>query len=461
VSITGSAPANDVKRLLGSFVVVLGGLLVLRTLFGELDAVIVVWVALGAGAGAVAGLARRVWVVLPAAAAFYPATVALGLAGHLGPFWYLQAAFAFAVVGSGFGIGATIGQGRWPWRAAIDAWSRASRSRRAAVGGTIALAVAVLAGYVTYAGVRGSGEFLQPPNRDPNCTTPAQAYGWAYEAINYDPADDARLASANPDPSHCTTQGATAGSAVKSPDGVPIAGWYIPAGDGAGPTDPTIVLVHGWHGNKSGMLAYAEPLHASFNLVLIDLRDNGRSGAADVTMGLRERLDLEAMIDWLEQTKHPRWLGALGNSMGGATVLAAAASDQRIRAVLLESTHASLITSGGNIIENEHGFPAQPSGWATITFVSVRLGADVTAIDPERTISRLGDRPVLIVHGTADLVDYPVTSAAINLQTATGAGVPAQLVYCPGGVHGQSVIQCPDLWSRSANAFFGGAAGLP
>ena len=319
----------------------------------------------------------------------------------------------------------------------------------------------MLAGYIVYAGLRGSAEFLRPAEADPNCTTPAQAYGWTYEAINYDPSDDARLAAANPDPRHCATQGAAAGPVVVSPDGVPIDGWYIPAGSGIGPTGPTIVIVHGWHTNKSGMLAFAAPLHARFNVVLIDLRDNGRSGPADVTMGLREQLDLEAMIDWLERTKTPRWLGALGNSMGGATVLAAAASDQRIRAVLLESTHANLITSGGNIIENEHGFPAQPSGWATITFVSARLGADVTTIDPERTIRELGDRPVLLVHGTADLVDYPATSAAINLRAALAAGVPAELVYCPGATHGQSVLKCPDLWTRTANAFFAGAAGLP
>jgi hypothetical protein len=68
---------------------------------------------------------------------------------------------------------------------------------------------------------------------------------------------------------------------------------------------------------------------------------------------------------------------------------------------------------------------------------------------------------VVLIHGTADRVDYPATSALLNFRAATDAGVPAQLVYCQGGVHGQSVVHCPDLWSRAANAFFGGAAGLP
>jgi hypothetical protein len=146
--------------------------------------------------------------------------------------------------------------------------------------------------------------------------------------------------------------------------------------------------------------------------------------------------------------------------MGGATVLAAASRDDRIRAVLLESTHAELVISGGNIIENEHGFPAQPSGWATIWFTSARLGLDVLRVDPERTIRLLGKRPVLLVHSTGDRVDYPATSADLNFRAAIDAGVPAELAYCQGGRHGDTVLTCPALWSRWANDFFAAAAGV-
>ncbi|HLX35591.1 MAG TPA: alpha/beta fold hydrolase [Candidatus Limnocylindrales bacterium] len=447
------------RRSALAFVLLLGGLLVLRALFGDVDQLIVVWPALGVAAGAIARHARRAWLALVAGFIYYPAIVGLGLAPSLGPWWFLQGLFAGLVLGLGFALGGTIGPDRRPWLVARSSWAEAGTRQRAVVLGALALSLAVLGGYVTYAGVVGSETFLHP-DRDPNCTTPAQAYGWTYEAINYDIADDAKLAAANPDPTHCSSQGATAGNLVRSPDGVPIAGWYIPSADGSGPTGPTVILVHGWHGNKSGMLPYAKPLHDRFNLVLIDLRDDGRSGVADVTMGLREQTDLEAMIDWLVATKQPSWIGAVGNSMGGATVLAAAAHDQRIRAVILESTHATLIASGGNIAENEHGYPAQPTGWAIITFTSWRIGADVTSIDPVRTIGELGNRPVLLIHGTADRVDYPATSAELNFRAALAAGVPAELEYCQDGTHGSSVTACPDQWSRWANDFFGAAAGI-
>jgi pimeloyl-ACP methyl ester carboxylesterase len=457
---TRAEPGTANTRAVVAFLVVLGGLLGLQGLFGERPEVIWVWIGLGLGAGGIAARARWIWLVAVAAFVFYPAAAALHLAQALGPWWFLQAAFATVVVGAGFAVGATIGVGRRPWRIALESWARARRPARLAVIAAIILPLVATGGYTVYAGVVGSDTFLYP-DRDPKCETPAQAYGWTYEAINYDAADDARLAAANPDPLHCSSQGSTAGTAVVSHDGIPIAGWYVPAGDGLPATGPTIVIVHGWHGNKSGMLPYAKPLHDRFNIVLIDLRDDGRSGDAEVTMGLREQTDLEAVIDWLVAAKHPSFIGVVGNSMGGATVLAAAVHDPRIEAVLLESTHADLVTSGGNIVENEHGYPAQPGGWAIATFTSARLGLDVTSIDPDKTIRELGSRPVLLIHGTADRVDYPATSAETNFHAALDAGVPAELEYCQGGTHGNSVKACPDQWSRWANDFFAAAAEMP
>jgi uncharacterized protein len=442
-----------VTRAVASFVATLGGLLIVDAAFGGSDAWWLLWVAVGGIAGAIAGRPHLAWLAVAASFLFFPASVAAGLAGSLGPFWYLQALFGAGLACTGFAIGSTIGRTRRPWTVARDSWGTAGRRRRALMIGSVGVILAGLGGYIIYSGMRGSNTLLHP-GRNANCETPDQAYGWAYEAINYDVADDAVLAAANLDPTDCVSQGSRAGTEIVTPDGVRIAGWYIPAPNAAGPNAPTILIVHGWFGNKSTVLPLAAPLHDRFNLVLVDLRASGRSGDADVTLGLREQLDVKALLDWIERTKHPAWIGAIGNSMGGATVLATAASDERIRAVLLESTHASVVASGGNIIENDYGFPAQPAGWATIMFTSFRVGADVTAVDPARTIGRLGNRPVLLTHGTADQTDPPAMSAEVNLRTALAAGVPARLAYCEGAAHGKSAETCPSEWGGWARVFF-------
>ncbi|MBI3747460.1 MAG: alpha/beta fold hydrolase, partial [Chloroflexi bacterium] len=219
------------------------------------------------------------------------------------------------------------------------------------------------------------------------CDTPASRFGWSYEAINYDLADDARLAAENPDPAKCRSQGTVAGSEVVTSDGVPIAGWYIPSARRLGPTGPTVIVVHGWKSNKSEALKYAVPFHDAYNLVLVDLRNGGRSGAADTTWGLHEQRDVRAMIDWVERTKHPSWIAAMGNSMGGATVLAEAVTDPRVRALIADSMHASALVSIGDGAEVENGLPSLPTSWAVVVGVAIRLGADWTVVDPVQTIA--------------------------------------------------------------------------
>jgi hypothetical protein len=178
------------------------------------------------------------------------------------------------------------------------------------LGLVLALAVLGLVGFVGYVGVIGSDQFLHPGGAT-DCRTPMDRFDWPYEAINYDITDDATLRTTNPDMTNCATQGTTAGSDVVTSDGVSIGGWYIPAVNGAGATATTVVLVHGYGDNKSGLLKYAALLHERFNVVAFDLRNGGRSGTGNTTFGVDEQHDLEAIIDWLVRERlrptSPSW----------------------------------------------------------------------------------------------------------------------------------------------------------
>ena len=348
--------------------------------------------------------------------------------------------------------------------------SRSRNARRLLVAGSV-LALAALAAYTVYVGAVGSEEFIHPSDGWHECDTPGVRYGWAYEPINYDATDDAKLSAAraaagDPTMLQCghEVQGAPAGDAVVSPDGVRLDGWYIPASDGSGPTGPTIVVVPGYKSNKSEILIYAPAFHRDYNLVVMDLRNQGRSSPAEVTLGLREQHDVTAMVDWLERVKRPAWIAGMGNSMGAATVLAATRADPRIQALVLDSMHARIEVSLGNVLETERGLPEVPAAWAMMTGVSLRLGSDVEAIDPVGTITQIGHRPVLLLHSTTDKVDPPDESAEVNVRAAAAAGVPVELHYCEGlttgnGSHGRVITQCPDDWTSWANEFLAAAHG--
>jgi pimeloyl-ACP methyl ester carboxylesterase len=314
-------------------------------------------------------------------------------------------------------------------------------------------------GYTAYAGAVGSDQLVHPTG-NPDCRTPLVRYGWAYQATNYDIADDAVLRSANPDMENCSSQGATAGTEVVTSDGVRIAGWYIPAANGAGAAGVTVVLVHGFAANKSEVLKYAVPFHATYNVVAMDLRGGGRSSKSDVTFGPREKLDLEAIIDWLERAKHPAHIAVMGNSMGGGTAVLAAATDQRIEALILDSTHARVEDIFGRRLEVDAGHPSLPGTPAILLGIWLRTGLNLMDANPINFIPALGHRPLLLIHGTADQHDLPVRSVDANYRAAQAAGVPVELHMCEGGTHGKVIDTCPADWGRWSVDFLNRVFGL-
>lgn len=342
---------------------------------------------------------------------------------------------------------------------ALTALSR-HRGGAGAVGVLAAVGLLGLSGYSAYVAIVGSDQLLHPTAAT-DCRTPMSRYGWTYEAINYAIADDTALLTANADLEHCANQGRSAGRDVVTADGVAIGGWYIPAANGAGPVAPTVVLAHGWGANKSEVLRYAVPLHPTYNVVAFDLRGGGRSGPADTTFGLREQLDIEAVIDWLERIKHPSHIAVMGNSMGGGTAVLAAASDPRIEALILDSTHAYVANILERRLEVDAGHPAMPGTPAIMTGIWLRTGLDLMAADPAAKVPSLGRRPLLLLHGSADAHDLPAKSADVIFKVATDAAVPVERHYCDGATHGRVIDTCPTEWGQWAVAFldraFGGA----
>ena len=293
-------------------------------------------------------------------------------------------------------------------------------------------------GYATLVGIVGSRALMHPPAW-PDRRTPLDRFGWAYKAINYDIADD----SAAPNP-----RAATAGTDVVTSDGIHIAGWYIPAANGAGPTGTTVVLVHGWSTNKSDVIKYAVPFHAAFNVVAFDLRNSGQSSRTVSTFGLRESLDLEAVIDWLERTKHPAHIAVMGCSVGGAASVLAAVRDRRIEALILDSTHARVQDLIGRRLRVDEGQPSWPGTPSVLFWTWLRTRLDLRDSNPIDTIPKLGRRPVLLIHGASDQLDLPADSVQANYRAAQAAGVPVELHICEGGTHGMVIEACPDAWAR-------------
>ncbi len=128
-------------------------------------------------------------------------------------------------------------------------------------------------------------------------------------------------------------------------DGVRLAAWYaaVPNATGA------VILVHGrdaWRGDvlRGAMAPLLDAFHQrNLNVLLIDLRGHGGSGAARLTFGSHESRDVLAGIDYLTHCGFSlASIGLLGASMGGAAAIAAAAEEPRLGALVTDSTYADL-----------------------------------------------------------------------------------------------------------------------
>jgi pimeloyl-ACP methyl ester carboxylesterase len=313
----------------------------------------------------------------------------------------------------------------------------------------LAALLVVAVTYFGYVGFEGSGQMTGHPSPSRDCRTPAML-GWEYEAVNYDVGGDAALAE-EPDPERCRTLGLPAGDEVTASDGTRIAGWWIPSAADIGPAGPTVVLAHGWGSNKSRMLRYVELLRSSHNVVAFDFRHHGQSGGETTTQGLLEQQDLRAVLDWLERSKAPAQIALFGESMGGATAVNVARDDPRVDALILDSTHATLMGA----IEARlalAGYPlAQPGAWAILFGGLIRTGLDLSSVDPVLAVDDLGDRPLLILHGSADIAAGPRNAERLQAAAQEG-GVDVELHFCDAG-HAGLVTACGDEYAGWVHDF--------
>jgi len=316
----------------------------------------------------------------------------------------------------------------------------------------MALVLVLLVAYLAWVGFDGSAQIVDPRSPSTDCRTPASAYSWSYEAINYSITND-RALDDFADRLNCPRQGSPAGTQLTSSDGTQLAGWYVPAGGGVGPNGPTVVLAHGAGGNKSEMLAWAELLHSRYNLVLFDFRKHGQSGGTQATGGVREVRDLRAIIDWVA-AKEPSAIALVGVSIGGAAAIGEAASDPRISAVILDSTHATLANALQAKLDAS-GFPLSlPGAWSILLAGLLRTGEDMSSADPVQAIERYGERPVMIVSGSDDSAIGPHDEEDL-MAAAEDGGAETELHVCEAAGHGKAIEVCPTEYASWMLDFLG------
>lgn len=243
--------------------------------------------------------------------------------------------------------------------------------------------------------------------------------------------------------------------AWRAPDGRTMRGWLARATAGA----PVILLGHGRFETREMMVPYAAFLYeAGYSVLLFDWRGWGESEGDLTTFGLREAGDVRAALDYLvarPDLEGPRF-GGLGVSMGSGMMLAAAAGDARLAAVVSDSVYTY------------DGIAAYLNGWSRdglpigplrapiapliLPTANLLLDGRLPELDPVRLAPQVSPRPLLLIHAAQD--GHPLTPLAGAQAVFAAAREPKALWVSPLGNHASIFRADPAGYKQRVLTFF-------
>jgi pimeloyl-ACP methyl ester carboxylesterase len=221
----------------------------------------------------------------------------------------------------------------------------------------------------------------------------------------------------------------------RSKDGTPLDGWWVPAS----PAKGSVVMVHGLNRSRVEMIRRAPFAHeAGWSVLLFDLRHHGASGGRATTFGAHEKEDVEAAAE-LARSRTPGPVVLWGVSLGGASVVLAAADDPTIAGVICDSSYRSLDDTVRHHVQLARGWrwwlglvPPWPVADEVLFWMGRRGGFDPSAIDVRAAAARLAGRPALFVANSED----PRMPKDIAFDLKAAAGNDAEVLIVPGKSHG-------------------------
>ena len=221
-------------------------------------------------------------------------------------------------------------------------------------------------------------------------------------------------------------------------DGVRLSAWYTPSKNGA-----VILLAHGYGDNRPEWV-YQMLARKDYGVLAWDARAHGESDGEISTIGYREVLDVKAALAYALAQPGVEHIGAWGGSMGGATLIRAAAQFPQIEALFVDSSFASL--------DDEFDFlvPYPLINPLAKWIAHVETGVSLAEVDPLDEIGRISPRPVYIAHSQADIVAPP--DAGEKLFHA--AGEPRFLWLEKSAPHLAIYLDNPRRYQRRLVGFF-------
>lgn len=238
-------------------------------------------------------------------------------------------------------------------------------------------------------------------------------------------------------------------AAFESEDGITLAGWYAPSQNGS-----TIILLHGYGGNRTGMIWHARQLvGAGYGVLMYDERASGESGGTYRSYGWEDPRDVFGAIQYISSRNEN--IGIAGCSIGANIALYSAALYPELGAVWADGA--------ASVRAQDMPPPTDPvialfiAGNYTLDWVyTIKLGIEAPTPLTD-IIDEIAPRPITLVGGGTQRPLLGSESSRYTLRYAKIAGDNAQAWIIPEATHCDGPYVRPEEYSKRMIEFFNSA----
>ena len=235
---------------------------------------------------------------------------------------------------------------------------------------------------------------------------------------------------------------------VTNPDGMTLAGWFIPSQNGA-----VIIMQHGYKSTRDELLNEAQMMQAhGYGVLVTSVRAHDQSEGELITLGYYEMQDMEAWYQYLisRDDIDPEKIGIIGNSYGGMLSIQYAAQNENIKAVVANCAFSSMSDTVSTSVRHFTGLPDFPFVPLIVFWAENITGIQMEEIDTTQWIPDISPRPVFLMQGGKDTVISPESGQILY----DAANEPKELWFDPELGHVGFDKERAEEYEARVSAFF-------
>jgi uncharacterized protein len=228
----------------------------------------------------------------------------------------------------------------------------------------------------------------------------------------------------------------------RTSDGLTLRGWYVPSSNGA-----AVIVAPG----RAGTQKHARMLvRHGYGVLVFDRRGEGESDGDPNAFGWSANRDLKAALAFVERRPDvdPRRIGGIGLSVGGETLLQAAAEAKGFRAVVSDGAGSRSIREDLARSDSDKWFELPTT--AVITAGTALFSNQVPPSNLKDLVARIAPRSVFFIyaeHGQPNEIN-------LTQKYYSAARDPKALWEVPAAGHTHGLSVRPQEYERRVIAFF-------